>query len=296
MGSHDQPSRRAAFNAKWAVPISYNPAEFAEVFPNVAQDEGVKRGKAGTTVADRELLIRVAVPKFDFQSIGKAYAEAIKKLQAELAEAAAAAAKRFESFDFKASIDISRDAAERLAKCGWTLPMEFTLRDIAELADKSADDIDAFFVEYYTGNDYAALRRVRVGLLARPALAQWHALLSECFDAFERKNHLITIPALSSVIEGVVAKAGNALTEQRVKLKKICASKAAEATSGVPQWMWRTLELFVEQLFQKAPFDHSRPAFINRHWILHGRDAATWTVADSLRLFNALQTVDSLLE
>lgn len=233
------------------------------------------------------------VPQLDFESIGNAFMEAIKRLQSEVADAAA---KSLQSFDFQASIEISRRAAERLAKCGWTLPMEFTLRGIAELADKSDDEIDAFFVQYYTDDDYAALRRVRADLLARPALAQWHALLTECFDAFERKNHLITIPALSSVIEGVVAKAGNALTEKKVKLKKICASKAAEATSGVPQWMWRTLELFVEQLFQKAPFDENRPAFINRHWILHGRDAATWTVADSLRLFNALQTVDSLLK
>ena len=258
----------------------------------MAQDEGDKRGKVGNTAADRELLIRVAVPQFGFQSLGKALAEASKRMQTELAEVA----KRFESFDFKASIEIGRDAAERLAKCGWTLPMEFTLRDVAELAEKSNDEIDVFFVQYYTEDDYAALRRVRDSLLARPALAQWHALLAECFDAFERKNHLITIPALFSVIDGVVAKAGNALSEQRVKLKKICASKSAEAKSGVPRWMWRTLELFFEQLFQKAPFDQSRPAFINRHWILHGRDAATWTVADSLRLFNALQTVDSLLE
>lgn len=36
--------------------------------------------------------------------------------------------------------------------------------------------------------------------------------------------------------------------------------------------------------------------FINRHWILHGRDSATGTVADALSLFNALQTIDSLLE
>jgi hypothetical protein len=241
-------------------------------------------------------MAKPVVPQLELRSIGKAYVEAFEKLQSELAKAAASAAKQIQSFDLNASIEISRKAAERLAKCGWTLPMEFTLRAIAELADKSEDEIDAFFVEYYTADDFAAFRRVRADLLARPALAQWHALLAECFDAFERKDHLITIPALFSVIEGVVAKAGNALTSQRVKLKKICASKAAGATTGVPRWMWRTLELFVEQLFHKTPFDKTRPAFINRHWILHGRDAATWTVADSLRLFNALQTIDSLLE
>jgi hypothetical protein len=263
----------------------------------MAQDEDDRRGETCITAPDWELLMGVAVPQFGIQSIGKALTEASKKLQAELAGAAAAAAvKRYGSFDFKASIEKSRVAAERLAECGWTLPMRFTLRDIAELADESTDDIDAFFVQYYTEENNQALHRVRVELLARPALAQWHALLAECFDAFERKNHLITIPALSSVIEGVVAKAGNSLTERRVMLKKICASKSAEVPGGVKQWMWRTLELFIEQLFQNAPFDQDRPAFINRHWILHGRDAATWTVADSLRLFNALQTVDSLLE
>ena len=56
------------------------------------------------------------------------------------------------------------------------------------------------------------------------------------------------------------------------------------------------MALFVEKLFQQAPFEDVRPAFMNRHWILHGRDSASWSRADALRLFNALQTVDSLLE
>jgi hypothetical protein len=165
---------------------------------------------------------------------------------------------------------------------------------LVELAGSTADDVDAFFVDFYTGDDFAELRFLRKELTQRAGLAQWRALLEQCFDAFESANHLITIPALLTVLDGVIAKAGKN-TSWRIDPRKLCSEKAA-AVNGLKKWMWRSLELFFAKLFQPAPFDQSRPILINRHWILHGRDSANWTGADALRLFNALQTVDSLLE
>ncbi len=226
-------------------------------------------------------------------AIATALKDAATKM-APLAETLAAMTKYLQSAEFKTGIESSRLAAERLATLGWTLPMGFTPRSLAELGNSSAGEIDAVFVEYYTANDNAELHRFRAYLLSRPALVEWHALLSECFQAFEQKKYLITIPSLLLVFEGIVANAGNALRERKIGLKayqKICASKVEGAGGGVKKWKWRTVELFVSQLFQDAPFDQSRPSLINRNWILHGRDPASWTIADSLRLFNALITL-----
>jgi hypothetical protein len=190
-------------------------------------------------------------------------------------------------------------ASEQLADLGWTLPMGLSPPEVIDLAGVPIDKVDAFLVAHYTAQDFAALRRVRSELLPRPSLSAWRGLLKECFEVFENGKHLVTVPALISTIEGVVACAGNSLHKQNVSRKflaAICADKAKASPRGIKALMWHSLEIFVEKVFQDAPFDKSRPAIINRHWILHGRDSPDWTVADSLRLFCALETIHSLLE
>lgn len=57
---------------------------------------------------------------------------------------------------------------------------------------------------------------------------------------------------------------------------------------------WISVEKFIECLFRYKKFDDDRPIFLNRHWILHGRDNTDWEIGDSLRLFNALNTISQL--
>ena len=187
-------------------------------------------------------------------------------------------------------------AVRTMASRGWTIQMSLTLRDFDELAKQNPEEADDFFVAFYSEEDFARLRRVRKELTSRPSLTQWKSLLEECFDSFESDRYLVTIPALLSVIEGVIASAGQALTKKRVRLMAICAENSEKmGENSIRAEMWNSMRIFLEKLFAPAPFDGTRPALINRHWILHGRDAASWTRADALRLFNALQTVDSLL-
>jgi hypothetical protein len=207
---------------------------------------------------------------------------------------------RIAAIDWDGFVSDTRAASEQLARSGWTLPMQLTVADVMDLAGEPIDKVDAFFVDHYTAGNFAALRRARRELLSRPGLSTWWQLLDECFEVFESGKHLITVPALISTIEGVVSYAGNSLHKQNVSRKflvGVCANKAKGLPGGgIHALMWRSLEIFIEKLFQDAPFDKSRPIAINRHWILHGRDSANSTVADSLRLFSALETIDSLLE
>jgi hypothetical protein len=202
----------------------------------------------------------------------------------------------FHNVDIPKALEKAGMASEHLARLGWTLPMSLGPRDLVELSEKSADDVDCFFVDFYTENNGEELRLLRKELATRLSLGQWKQLLEQCFESLEAKRHIITVPALLSVLDGVVAKAGNKSLSWRMDPKRICADKAAAAGESVERWMWRSLELFLEKLFQPAEFSGTRPTLINRNWILHGRDAAEWAIADSLRLFNALQTIDSLVE
>ena len=169
-----------------------------------------------------------------------------------------------------------------------------TYRDIDDLLKTSDDETDTFFETYYTEDDFKELRKVRDELSKRPSLAKWWALLNKCFESFESGRHLITIPSLLSVLDGVIAFAGAPRGNQRPV--NVCYEKAKEPNGSMSEMMWLSMGTFVANLFQFASFDEDRPATLNRHWILHGRDLAAWTRADALRLFNALQTIDSLLE
>lgn len=217
--------------------------------------------------------------------------EEMARYQKELV--ASIALPDFSGVDLQESI---KQGIRTLALRGWTIQMSLTARDLEELASQTPEEADEFFVAFYTDEQFTELRKVREEMSRRPRLAQWHALLEECFDSFENGRHLITIPALLSIIDGVIASAGAVVTARRTHLIEACV-KEAEKVGGnsIRAEMWNSMKLFVERLFEPVPFDGARPTLINRHWILHGRDGASWTVADALRLFNALQTVDSLL-
>jgi hypothetical protein len=186
-------------------------------------------------------------------------------------------------------------AFHQLALRGWTISMVMTEADVIELACMSPAETETAFVDHYTADEFTALRAIRKEFETRSELVPWRELFGQCLDAFERRHHLIAIPSLLSIIDGVVSSAGKALTKREPRPAQICASKSVGDPNSMSIAMWKSIAVFVEKLFRYAPFDQDRPGLINRHWSLHGRDSATWTAADALRLFNALQTIDSLL-
>jgi len=292
-----------------------NREEFlADLRPNfltgIAVDASFLSKIAEQTIAlDTSRFLKIAEQISDTSLLTKAAAEglavdtsAFAKIAEQIVEsqnALASAVLSATTFVDPALLDLSqsvKDGVRALAARGWTIQMSLTFADLQELASRTQDEIDEFFVAFYTDDNFAELRRVREDLARRPQLARWQPLLDQCFESFESGRHLITVPILLLVIEGVIASAGQALTSQRVRLVGICAANAKHRDNSIRAEMWTSMALFLERLFQRAPFDGANPGFINRHWILHGRDSGPWTVADSLRLFNALQTVDSLLE
>jgi len=60
--------------------------------------------------------------------------------------------------------------------------------------------------------------------------------------------------------------------------------------------IWKSTALFLARLFGSSDFASEGPTFLNRHWILHGRRAADWSIADAVRLLNALSTLDWLMK
>jgi hypothetical protein len=174
----------------------------------------------------------------------------------------------------------------RLAKQGWIVPMDMQPAEAWKLAGKPAGETDSAFVAHYTESDGRSFEEMIRTLLASEFLADWKPLLQECVAAYRQGLFRITIPALLPVIEGaIVALGGKGKIVRRCK-----AQTEAQDPSRVGRMIWASLLSFVEVIFEDGR--SSSGQVLNRNLILHGHSRpADWTLADSLRLFNALHAI-----
>jgi hypothetical protein len=184
-------------------------------------------------------------------------------------------------------------SARALGAAGWTLPMWAPPALVPYLLDQtnSLEDLDTAFIQLYSEHRAKEFRGLFRSLERRVVLKPWMPLLIQCRYAYLRRKYVVTVPALLAVLEGLVAAADGSL--QSARGPRAIASAKSKATRGIQLLLWASVDSFVDTVFGTHSFSASRPRVINRHWILHGRDAAHWTHADSLRLFQAIDTVSS---
>lgn len=198
--------------------------------------------------------------------------------------------------DFDRSYPQLESASDRLADLGWTIPMLLTPRTFVELADPaySDTDIEKMLLALYTDGDYKELRAVQKDILAAPLLAPWRGLLDEAFEVFWAGHLQIVVPALLMVIEGAVTSESGNLGAANVRVLAMAAhTKSQQEPQSWDALVWRSLTHWLDKLFAYHTFTGPRPPTLNRHWILHGRDAGPWEKTDVVRLFAALHALVS---
>jgi hypothetical protein len=185
------------------------------------------------------------------------------------------------------------DGAARLARFGWTVPMQMGLRQMLEILEETdADAIDNYFLDFYHSDAALSLRSLR-GISRSQLLSRWGALLEQCFENYERGQHLICIPALLTVLEGAIAVPEGAILVNSSQRKALFEAKIEEG-GDLEGTVWESLRIFFDNLYRNSDFNGARLSNLNRHWILHGRDEPDWRRADALRLFHTLFTLSSI--
>ena len=207
----------------------------------------------------------------------------------------------FFEIDWEAATQRHQKAVIRMADRGWTVASWIGLWDLSRLADASDEETDDFFVQMYLGSegDDGELKATSSSLLTSPALAKWATLLQEVFDCLQLRKYRVCVPSLISIIEGFTAESlaqkGNGSRRDTNVANSLAKTKWHEDATfnGL---LWDSAVIFLNHLFQSSDFEASCPSFINRHWIQHGRSDTDWTVADALRLVNALALLHWLFE
>ncbi len=185
-----------------------------------------------------------------------------------------------------------RDAAWALAKQGWTTPPWFVPGETIELLGSGDPaDIDARFVRMYHDDAYGRLTSLRQALLNWSQFSRWRQLLTQVDGAYARGEYAIAVPALLTVLEGVLMDGCGNKTGVISAVNERVRQEDPDSIFG---WIWEAVGRFVREVYARSDFSGERPLVLNRHWILHGRDAAEWEEADCLRLMQAIEVVTTL--
>ena len=189
---------------------------------------------------------------------------------------------------------LERDG-KRLVRRGWIVPMNLTFIELSDLIEASkSTSPDDLFIGLYEHNGGKEFERAIDDLLHERSLNTWSPLIRQTADAYRRKHYAITVPALLALIEAsAMHSQGNVgfLTYARQ-----CVDTAeARLPDSLSVVLWRITWHYLVLLWGGPRFGGAKPVGLNRNWILHGRTAANWTQADSLRLFQAAHTVSALL-
>jgi len=238
--------------------------------------------------------------------------EVMASLQKQLEEAATAHRSFFaevaamthglkETSNLLAQIDWSdferrmTEQSSRLASLGWTIAPWMSFPDVEEFLLLDTDALDKEFVRLYL--DAGGLDTTEAVIIKSPRLKRWRPLLVQVVEALRREEFLIAIPALLLTLEGFVAQFATPVDVELTNAATIAKGlKPRHGEKTIRAMIWTSTVAFLSQLYKSAPFSDQCPSFLNRHWILHGRkNAAEWTVADAIRVLNALSTLDWLL-
>lgn len=184
-----------------------------------------------------------------------------------------------------------------LAAQGWALPMSLTPAETYEILEAgSPAAIDELFVRLYNADEQRHFKRLAEELLNRDVLALWRILLEQTVSAYRRREFAIIIPALLIVCEGILMRAEGNNTRVRPVVCERAEAEQRESPESINAILWRNVSRFVDELFKHSDFSGMPPGRLNRHWILHGRDASSWSQADCLRLLQAVDTISVLVD
>jgi hypothetical protein len=186
--------------------------------------------------------------------------------------------------------------AKLIAGLGWVLPNRASLPEYIEIIAPVRDILsaDLAFTNYYMKDDALELRALKEDLLSKAEIMRWKPALEEAFMDLDDGRRMSCIALLLPLIDGLTSYKFAEPNFFKLKdrkaffAKKICEAKKK---GFLNRYFWQSYEAFAENLYSSC---QSSPSFINRHWLLHGRDIPSSNICDCLRLLQTIETIIKL--
>jgi hypothetical protein len=215
----------------------------------------------------------------------------------------------------KISVTVARSIlyglAEYMGKFGWTVPYS-TINGFFNGALKhdalsqgvtvTNEEISSYFMSHYSEDNNFDL--MINSIMNNSEIKQCHQAIEQSVYAYKNNMFILSISTLIPVLEGILSTFEEDKTNIRmIKVCKEMVDAVEERLTIDPtnlqailnKTLWISCYHFITALYQKSDFSGAEPEMINRHWILHGRTAFNNSQIDSIRIFNAIETVSSIV-
>ncbi|EOD6260781.1 hypothetical protein ACJZR1_004500 [Vibrio parahaemolyticus] len=179
------------------------------------------------------------------------------------------------------------------ANLGWVLPLNLPYTEYQLLVNTFANSpnaLDDKFINYLMDDFQEKIKEpILTNVINVPSYLR--SLLNECFDAFEKGHYQICVPALFSVLEGILIDLCNEGDRSVVRYKRGLDEFIRNNKIQLMVFPLISISRFIEISFSKSDFNSIDASMLNRHWSQHGRYLRDLTIKPVLQLFNVISVV-----
>lgn len=200
----------------------------------------------------------------------------------------------------KITIDECEKATDKIVENGWFVASSYSLDfdDIIKLQNYSHNELNDFFLKYYTENNEekieVLLKSLQAHISNSSADKRLMNLLEECIVCYKNGLYKVSIISLFSLIEGLVCElfleAKTKTTKKKTYLEAMEKSiKEEDFTLG---FVYLSVQKYLDKVLDYADFSASEPKVIlNRHWMVHGHSEYDIHKLDIIKMFSIINTI-----
>lgn len=181
---------------------------------------------------------------------------------------------------------------------GWTMTNEMNSLEYFEdsLLGMPESEMDDYFFKYYSRNNWENYHRMKNKIINNIE-NQWKELIGECFTSLENNNYKSIIPTLFTVIEGELSFMFPNKKKTQGFFDELNVRASSEKSEFIQIALYSISKCMDNHIYAYTDFSEKRKTFINRHWVLHGRDNPVhWKKVDAIRLLNVLSSLQFIKE
>lgn len=188
---------------------------------------------------------------------------------------------------------------EILISARWIFPDDIDeINFMKELeSSRTSEDVDNYMMHYYgsTNSVHKMTSEINENGIFSTRLI---SLIKEANLAYDMELFNSCAIVLLSVVEGLIVRFSDVQKLKYTNASDIFKTSALDRGGHVRARYYYVITSiceFISCLYQKSDFSNAEPAFLNRHWVLHGRSQREIYPAECVKLFLFINSMNSFI-
>lgn len=200
----------------------------------------------------------------------------------------------------KITIDECEKATDKIVENGWFVASSYSLDfdDIIKIQNYSHNELNDFFLKYYTENNEekieVLLKSLQAHISNSSADKRLMNLLEECIICYNNEIYKVAIISLFSLIEGLICELFLKVEVERI-VKKIFFKAMRDSINErnfMLGFVYLSVYKYLRKAFKDADFNGPEPKVVlNRNWMLHGKSDYDINKLDIVKMLSIVDTI-----